>query len=445
MCSTTLKRLSAVRRLTGMAVLAGSLLLIAGFARPAEAQIIDRVKKAAQRTVENEAARRTAMLLRDAIRCALDDPFCPKEAEEAGEEVIYVDDDGEVITDEEGVPIQDQQKAAEAAGEPMKPGEGAWANYDFVPGERVLFYEDYDNDNVGDFPRRLEFVKGNWEVVEWQGRRLLRNTGPRHAAFKINLPEPLPERFTIEFPAYLPHGNQRLVVVTEPVEQGYTYSNVEGNMFQVSGRGQAQGVISRRHGVESTNKSPQVSEKLTPVRIMVDGTYAKMYIGEQRVANVPNAQFERGSTLHFENIYFADQENPMLIGPIRVAAGGADLYSTLESAGEVTTRGITFAVNSDRIRPESTPVLKEIGQMLEGHPDLRLEIQGHTDSDGEEAYNQELSERRAASVKEYLVQEHGVDPSRLETTGFGESQPVADNSTPEGKQQNRRVVLVKLQ
>lgn len=83
--------------------------------------------------------------------------------------------------------------------------------------------------------------------------------------------------------------------------------------------------------------------------------------------------------------------------------------------------------------------------MLREHAELRLSIEGHTDSDGIEGYNQDLSERRAAAVKHFLVDRHGIDEARLQTTGFGESRPVADDSTAEGKEQNRRVELVKLE
>jgi outer membrane protein OmpA-like peptidoglycan-associated protein len=133
-----------------------------------------------------------------------------------------------------------------------------------------------------------------------------------------------------------------------------------------------------------------------------------------------------------------------MIGPVRIAAGGRDLYDALSRDGRVATHGILFATNSDVIRPESTPTLKEIGDMLAAHPELRLAIEGHTDSDGDDTYNQDLSERRAAAVKAYLVASHGVDAGRLQTAGFGESKPAADNGTPEGKQQNRRVELVRL-
>jgi outer membrane protein OmpA-like peptidoglycan-associated protein len=82
--------------------------------------------------------------------------------------------------------------------------------------------------------------------------------------------------------------------------------------------------------------------------------------------------------------------------------------------------------------------------MLRERSGLRLRIEGHTDSDGDEAHNQDLSTRRAAAVRQYLIDHYGVDQGRLEQAGFGESRPAAGNDTPEGKQQNRRVELVRL-
>ena len=411
---------------------------------PADAQL-RRLTRAAREAAESEMTSIVDQLIRNAIRCAVDDPVCVRDAEESGEDVIFVDDDGQVITNEDGEPITDREEAMAARPAPPAPGEGAWANYDFVPGDEILYYEDFSNDRVGDFPRRMEFVGGNWEVVEWEGRRLLRNTGPRHSAVKIPLAEPLPERFTIEVEAYLPHGNQRMVLATASPRAGQRWSTVGGNAIQFAGSGQATGVVhASRNGTESTNKVDGFGERLMPLRIMVDGQYAKVYAEERRVSNIPNAEFERGDAIYLENTYFADEEYPMLIGTIRIAAGGADLYSRLEAEGRVATQGILFATNSDRIRPESTPTLEEIGLMLEDHPDLRISIEGHTDSDGEDAYNQDLSERRAAAVAAFLIDRYGIDPARLETAGFGETRPAADNGTPEGKQQNRRVELVRL-
>jgi len=411
-----------------------------------EAQILKRIKKTVANAAEQETLDQIDRLVRGKIRCVFDDLECIRKAEESGEGVVLTDDDGGILVDDEGNPVSDPEQGAEIAGQAgrtAKPGEGAWANYDFVPGEQVLFYEDFATDQVGDFPRRLELVRGNWEIVEWEGRRFLRNTGPRHAAVQIPLPSTLPERFTIELDAYLPHGNQQLIVATAPPPTGGIVSALPGNYFQI-GAAQGTGVTARaRTAVRSLNRTPIVSQELAPIRIMVDGRYAKVYVGEQRVANVPNAELPRGGALYLENINFANEANPMLIGNIRIAAGGRDLYDELAEKGRVATQGILFATNSDRIRPESTPTLKEIGEMLKAHPELRIAIEGHTDGDGEEEYNQELSERRAAAVKAFLVETYGIADDRLQAAGFGESRPVAENATPEGRQQNRRVELVR--
>jgi outer membrane protein OmpA-like peptidoglycan-associated protein len=87
--------------------------------------------------------------------------------------------------------------------------------------------------------------------------------------------------------------------------------------------------------------------------------------------------------------------------------------------------------------------LKEIGEMLQQHADLKLTIEGHTDNTGTAAGNQALSEKRAASVREYLIDNYQVDAARLKSAGFGATKPVSPNDTPEGRQNNRRVELVK--
>lgn len=421
--------------------------------QPAEAQIWKKAqeaaKRGAERAVERETARRadravTAAfgLAEDAVVCAVTDQQCIEQAQADGQDVVVVDENGDPLPASQQPSVQ--AKAAATGGTPAAaPGEGVWVNYDFVPGDRILFYDDFTRDNVGDFPRRFEFVRGNWEVAEWQGRRLLRHTGPRHAAYKIVLPEELPERFTIEFDAYFPHGNQQLVLLTSEPEGGSFGGNYEHNYFLVDGRGS--GVQHRRPaGVTSTNSVRTVNQELTPIRIMVDGSYAKMYLGEQRVANIPNADIARSNVLWIQDTNFADQENPIYLGPVRVAAGGRDLYDRLTAEGRVATQGILFDTGSATIKPESTPTLKEIARTLQQHGDLRLRIEGHTDNTGNADANQQLSERRAAAVRDYLVQREGIDASRLESAGLGQSAPAADNGTPEGRQTNRRVELVVL-
>ena len=124
-------------------------------------------------------------------------------------------------------------------------------------------------------------------------------------------------------------------------------------------------------------------------------------------------------------------------------AGGVQgqIARELLEAGRVRLYGINFDVDSDVIRDESKPTLDKIVAILQSEKAMQLIIEGHTDSDGQMQHNQILSQKRAESVKAYLVST-GISSSRLSTEGYGESKPVAPNTTATGKAQNRRVELV---
>ncbi|HSJ63492.1 MAG TPA: OmpA family protein [Gemmatimonadaceae bacterium] len=413
------------------------LLLLALHAAPADGQVWKKIKQTVKGAAESETLSQVDRLVRGKVRCVFDDLECIERAKAGGEEVVLTDDEGEVLV-KDGQPISEPDDAA-AMMRPPRPGEGAWANYDFVPGDQVLLFEDYGRDQVGDFPRRFDLVQGNWEIVEWEGGRYLRATA--NGTIAIPLPDSLPERFTVEFPATVRHGNAYLRVSTAPVYHGNR--SYAGSLPSLE-RGQAGLRSHKGQGPVTMAKRGDgpANDALAPVRIMADGEYMKMYVNEQRVANAPNAVFPR-TTMLYLSVGSANEDHPILIGPVRIAGGGRDLYDRLARDGRVATQGILFATGSDRIRPESTPTLGEIADMLDEHPDLALTVEGHTDSDGEEAFNQTLSEKRAAAVKAWLVSERGIDAARLTTAGFGESKPAAPNDSPEGKQQNRRVELVR--
>ncbi|QIX63506.1 OmpA family protein [Hymenobacter sp. BT18] len=104
---------------------------------------------------------------------------------------------------------------------------------------------------------------------------------------------------------------------------------------------------------------------------------------------------------------------------------------------------INFDTDKATIRPESAATVAEVLRLLQQNPALRLAVQGHTDNSGTAPHNQQLSEARAAAVVTTLTQA-GISSSRLQSAGFGQSKPLADNTTEAGKAQNRRVELVKL-
>lgn len=117
------------------------------------------------------------------------------------------------------------------------------------------------------------------------------------------------------------------------------------------------------------------------------------------------------------------------------------LAEQLAKSGSVALEGITFDTGKAAIKPESKAVLDQIGALLTKDAALKLEIQGHTDNVGAPTANLTLSQQRADAVKKYLVETHGVAAARLTTAGFGDTKPVADNTTEEGRAKNRRVEL----
>ena len=175
---------------------------------------------------------------------------------------------------------------------------------------------------------------------------------------------------------------------------------------------------------------------------MADGKYVKVYVNGVRVANVPNANIGRGKVV-VVSVPGSDDE-PGYLSNIRIAAGGKPLYDAIMADGRVATHGILFDTGSDRIRGESKPTLDMIGQMLNHHADLKLTIEGHTDNVGSATSNQTLSDKRAAAVRQFLIVElsHRRLASRR-ARASAPTKPAVSNDTPEGRQQNRRVELVK--
>jgi outer membrane protein OmpA-like peptidoglycan-associated protein len=411
--------------MSGNLILAALLLIL-----PADASaqsILKRVKRSAENAVASSAERATT----NAVNCALGDNACQTKAKAEGKKVVI---DSTTATPPAGADTTTRTEKTEKSektekAEPLVPGKGAWANYDFVPGDRVLFADDFSKDNVGDFPRRLEFIGGNMEIVEWNAARWV-SAGSR-GDFLVPLPEVLPEKFTLEF-ALTGWGNGMEIHFVDPATnpgQNVNFSVKAGGI--------------QRNGVTALGESRHdTSKEVVTGRVMADGRYVKVFVDEVRVANVPTANLGRSNRIWFR-LNGWDATHPRMVGNIRVTAGGKTMYDAIESAGRVATQGIYFDTGSDRIRPESSGTLKQIATMLNEHAELKLTIEGHTDNVGNAASNQSLSENRARAVKDALVSLYGVAAERLESVGFGDTKPAGANATPEGRQNNRRVELVK--
>lgn len=126
------------------------------------------------------------------------------------------------------------------------------------------------------------------------------------------------------------------------------------------------------------------------------------------------------------------------VANVRVAAPAAQPAPL--PARRIVLRGVNFEFDSAALSPDAQVILETAIEALSESPGARIEVAGHTDSTGTEGYNQRLSERRAQAVADYLSK-GGIDASRLDVRGYGESNPVADNATRDGRAQNRRVSL----
>ena len=124
--------------------------------------------------------------------------------------------------------------------------------------------------------------------------------------------------------------------------------------------------------------------------------------------------------------------------------GSPTIAATIASGGKAEIYGIHFDTDKSTLKLDSAPVLAEIAALMKASPGLTLEVSGHTDNTGEAAHNLQLSEARAHAVVTALVSKYHVDPKRFQAKGYGDTRPIAPNSTTDGKAKNRRVELAKL-
>ncbi|HOP07528.1 MAG TPA: CsgG/HfaB family protein [candidate division Zixibacteria bacterium] len=315
-----------------------------------------------------------------------------------------------------------------------------YTKYDFVPGDKVIFFDDLIDDEEGDFPYRWDLKKGVYEVARFKGQKwiLCTNSGeicPR-------LPDGhLPETYTIEMDFYV-----------EAIEgqRNYYYMNWLDDkdrhvgQFMVDGSGHTDLSIS---GSTLANKKvdPNLGEGVHTMRVMVSQRAMKCFLDQERVANVPRTDgFNPTKICLSLTTYSRDGKSPCIVRNYRFAEGGKTLRQQLDETGKIVTHGILFDSDSHVIKKESYKTLKNIGELLSEDAGLRLSIEGHTDSDGSDDHNLELSRQRAESVRNYLVANYGIAADRLESKGWGESKPIDGNTSPEGKANNRRVELIKL-
>ena len=420
-------------RLAAIAVLA-SLSTVSVSVTPAEAQFGKRLKERLKKNAEDKAIDKAVEKENEAIDAATSD----------GGEGQADTSEGQAGTSEAAPAEAAAAPASGGAGGAVAPAERkVWANYDFVPGQRTLYYSDFTDDQVGNFPQRLEFKTGTMEVVEFEGgQRALKASSP--SEFVIPLPEVLPDRYTVELDV-INRKTQRVGANTIEISGAPSFS--DRNSIRVGwGHG---GLETSGGGLQSNWVAAKDADKARYLgnagsfRLLGDGKYLKIYVDEKRLANIPNAIFTRSKGLLVKLEGRDDEDDAVYLTRIRVAESQKTIYDALASTGRWATQGILFDTGKSEVKPESTPTLKQIAAAFKEHPELKAEIQGHTDNVGKADANLRLSQARAEAVKKVLTSEYGVNAEQLTAKGYGDTRPSGDNKTQEGRANNRRVELVK--
>ncbi len=335
--------------------------------------------------------------------------------------------------------------------------EDVLSKYDFVPGDRVIFQDDFSDTDVGEFPRRWTLrgpddssSKAPVEVVQFDGRRWARYRPSNEdkdvsSSFyiRLNIGKNMPEKFTVEFDAMLPpydgwlqHPEYRVLLINHgSTFRDYTYRTTKTNVVRIGSCGASAGSTELRF--------ERGDGQIHRVAIRVNGTSVKAYLDGEVVANDPEGIVRPVTVIGMELAYRTGARvNPLMFTDFRVASGGKEMKAALETDGRIVARGIRFDSGSDVILPSSEATLSAVRALLAEDSSLKFSVEGHTDSQGTPDVNQPLSERRAKAVAGWLV-DHGVASGRLTSKGWGVSRPVAGNDTPEGRAENRRVEFVK--
>jgi OmpA-OmpF porin, OOP family len=345
----------------------------------------------------------------------------------------------------------------------------SYSRFDFVPGDSIVYTENFEQEAVGELPTGWN-TSGNGEIVslnnfpgKWM--RLYQNTN-----YLTSNSKEFGENYTVEFDVimqlkwqnhFYPYfqvsllstdgdattdneylksqkKNASVETIIYPAETNYTKiiigSYLNGKQYYRSDE--------KRFGYLE-----QFYGKPVHIAIQVQKERFRMWINQEKVCDFPKG-VGLGYTmnqLHFEihSSSYKEDQYAYYINNLKIAKGIPDTRHKLIEEGKFSTTGILFDVNSDVIKPESYGVVKGIASVLKEHAEVKVKIVGHTDSDGKDADNLALSTKRAAAVAKLLAEEFGIDASRMESEGKGETQPAGDNKTKEGKATNRRVEFIK--
>jgi outer membrane protein OmpA-like peptidoglycan-associated protein len=388
------------------------------------------VENAAKRTMERKAEEKTE----EAVSKAVDKVTDPENFKGKGNEA---EDDGE---------SSDETSVQGAAKKGTKSAEMAYAKFDFVPGDEIMFEDNLVGEQLGEFPSMWDILRGNVEVAKLDGENVIAFVEEAEITPLMKEAKSyLPEVYTIEADFYKPtsseaQNGQFYFYVRDERGEEILSNRIALDVYENTGR--FWGIFRSTGGeIRGTDETIPLTAGWHRISISFNKRALKVYIDAQRVANMPNIAQGRwfsmygGATTTNGGTYFAKN--------VRIAKGAVPLYDRMMTDGKFITYGITFDVGKSTIKPESMGEINRIVTLMTENPTLKFSVEGHTDSTGNAASNQTLSDARSKAVVDKLV-ELGIADDRLQSAGKGQNSPIADNGTDEGRAKNRRVEFVKM-
>lgn len=431
------------------------LLVMLFFAQPSRAQVWKKLKEKAEKTVERKLEEKTekeTSKTMDSILNPTKKEDQPKTTENK-KETTTSDPKTETVQTENS---ENNTKTTSTSTE--KKSLQVYKKFDFVPGDKVLFFDDFSNDFIGDFPAKWN-TNGTGEIVSFNddsGKWFeIKDGSNSYYVANINS---LPEEYTIEFDIEtlgLDSKTSYLATLAIIIDEqdNFSWGANSAYCYIPFSQSTPTGIRVWNHIDNKTIINNTVDADLRKIvlnrphiSIAVNKQRYRLFVNETKYVDVPK-MIGTGSplrSLKFQVNNTKEGKERIFIKNIKIAEGGLDLRRTLIANGRVSTNGILFDSGSANIQPQSMGLILQIAQVLQQENSIKLKIIGHTDADGDATANIKLSKLRAEAVKEALISVYGVSTDRLLTDGKGETTPVSDNTTADGKAQNRRVEFVTL-
>ena len=342
-----------------------------------------------------------------------------------------------------------------------------YAKSDFIPGDEIIFDDNFEMEKLGEFPLRWDLLDGYAETARQMGRNVLAFTDNGIGQVIPLMKEKwdwLPEVFTVEFDLYVAPMNtsdeeetslEMSICFGERGDESYYNApsyvrfwyredgscDLTWNLLKPDGSDLAGG--DKMLGLNPGNSdymekdNPVVAGEWNHFAFSFNKRAFKGYVNGVRLINVP-AMKAPGYLFFASGSYYRHTG----LSNVRIAQGAVPLYDRLTSDGKITTYAITFETGKADLKPESIIEINRVAKLMQEHPELSLEVQGHCDNTGTDNVNDPLSQERAEVIVAALVKQ-GIASNRLTAVGKGSHSPIADNTTAEGRARNRRVEFVK--